>query len=174
MCLIFRQGVGEQGKLLTDPSIVSNACPCQTFGFLPKLVICAGDLFKLLFGNHRHTWNSSPATCWTSLRILKIKILFIYPSKIWNWERFERFERFFYLDSFSSRNFTALSQRLVILLRSFGEIRLSRTWFMARKLSCAPGCADAFWWCVSTILIISLTSLNTSLSVLFLYLRYQR
>lgn len=55
MCLIFRQGVGEQGKLLTDPSIVSNACPCQTFGFFPKFVTCAGDLFKLLFGNHRHT-----------------------------------------------------------------------------------------------------------------------
>lgn len=52
---------------------------------------------------------------------------------------------FSYLDSFSSKNFTAFSQRLVILLRSFGGIRLSRTWFIARKLSCAPpGCADAF------------------------------
>lgn len=55
ICLIFRQGVGEQGKLLTEPSIVSNACPCQTFGFLPEVAFCTGDLFKALFGNHRHT-----------------------------------------------------------------------------------------------------------------------
>lgn len=74
ICLIFRQGVGEHVRLLTDPSIVSNACPCQTFGFLFEVTLCVGDLFKLLFGNHRHTWNSSPATCCTSLRILEIEI----------------------------------------------------------------------------------------------------
>lgn len=75
ICLIFRQGVGEHVKLLTDPSIVSNACPCQTFDFLLEEVVpCTGDLFKLLFGNHRQTQNSSPATCCTSFRILKMKI----------------------------------------------------------------------------------------------------
>lgn len=82
ICLIFKQGVGEQVKLLTDPSIVSNACPCQTFGFLPEVALCIGDIFKVLFGNHRHTWNSSPATCCTSRRILKIiikyPVIFMY------------------------------------------------------------------------------------------------
>ena len=81
-----------------------------------------------------------------------------------------------YLDSFSSKNFTAFSQSPAIFFRSFGAIRLSRTWFIARKLSCVvpPGDATAaFWWCVSTILIMSLTSLNTSLSTFFLYLIYQ-
>lgn len=71
MCLIFKQGVGEQVKLLAEPSIVSNACPCQTLDFLFKTKFWLFDLLRLLLGNQRHTWNSSPETCCTSLRILK-------------------------------------------------------------------------------------------------------
>jgi len=42
MCLILRQGVGEQGGELGLPVIVSNACPCQTL-LLRRGVDCSGN-----------------------------------------------------------------------------------------------------------------------------------
>lgn len=55
MCLIFKQGVGEQAGLLTEPSIVSNALPCQTLDIFGA-GLDPGELGTLeLLGSQRQT-----------------------------------------------------------------------------------------------------------------------
>lgn len=57
MCLIFKQGVGGQDGLLTEPSIVSKALPCQTLDiFGAELNLGVFELFDVaLLGNQRQT-----------------------------------------------------------------------------------------------------------------------
>lgn len=62
MCRILRHGVGEQVRLFTEPSIVSNAFPCQTLVIFAVPVPKELETFALL-GSQRQTGNSSPETC---------------------------------------------------------------------------------------------------------------
>lgn len=55
MCLILRQGVGEHAGLFTDPSIVSNALPCQTLDIF-GVALAPGELGAVeLLGSQRQT-----------------------------------------------------------------------------------------------------------------------